>query len=261
MIRIRVKKMLHGVRGDFWLDVGFEVGVGEFVVLLGPSGSGKTTLLRTIAGLERPQEGYVEVNGLVWLDSKKGIDLPPQKREVGFVFQDYALFPNMSLLENVMYGMRRKNKEKAVELLRKVRLEALKDKKPTQLSGGQRQRTALIRALAREPQVLLLDEPLSTLDTHLRAQMQEELRSFQREYAIPILMVTHDREEAIRLADRVIRIEEGKIVEEGEPTKLLEKGKVEVIEQRQTKEDVLLTLKIENRFMILKLDKKVLTKS
>ncbi|MFN4319357.1 MAG: sulfate/molybdate ABC transporter ATP-binding protein [Aquificaceae bacterium] len=210
MIVVKVKKRLHGADGDFWLDVELELGA-EFVVLLGPSGSGKTTLLRTIAGLEAPQEGYIEVNGNVWFDSKKGINLPPQKRHVGFVFQDYALFPNMSLLENVMYAMKKRDKGKALELLKKVKLENLKDKKPIKISGGQKQRVALIRALAREPQVLLLDEPLSALDEDLRNELQEELKTFQREYAIPTLMVTHSKEEAFKLADRIIKIEEGKI--------------------------------------------------
>ncbi|MFN3975745.1 MAG: sulfate/molybdate ABC transporter ATP-binding protein [Aquificaceae bacterium] len=210
MIVVKVKKRLHGADGDFWLDVELELGA-EFVVLLGPSGSGKTTLLRAIAGLETPQEGYIEVNGNVWFDSKRGINLPPQKRHVGFVFQDYALFPNMSLLENVMYAMKKRDKEKALELLKKVKLENLKDKKPSKISGGQKQRVALIRALAREPQVLLLDEPLSALDEDLRNELQEELKAFQREYAIPTLMVTHSKEEAFKLADRIIKIEEGKI--------------------------------------------------
>lgn len=213
MIIIKVKKRLHGAEGDFWLDVELELRDGEFLVLFGPSGSGKTTLLRCVAGLERPEEGYIEVNGEVWFDSKRGINLPPQKRHVGFVFQDYALFPNMSLLENVMYGMKRKDKEKALELLRKVRLEGLKDKRPNQISGGQKQRVALIRALAREPKVLLLDEPLSALDEELRAELQEELKSFQRSYNIPTLMVTHHKEEALRLADRIVRIKEGRVVE------------------------------------------------
>lgn len=213
MIVIKVKKRLHGAEGDFWLDVDIELRNGEFLVLFGPSGSGKTTLLRCVAGLERPEEGYIEVNGEVWFDSKRGINLPPQKRHVGFVFQDYALFPNMSLLENVMYGMKIEDKEKALELLRKVRLEGLKDKRPNQISGGQRQRVALIRALAREPKVLLLDEPLSALDEELRAELQEELKSFQRSYNIPTLMVTHHKEEALRLADRIVRIKEGRVVE------------------------------------------------
>lgn len=213
MIIIKVKKRLHGAEGDFWLDVDIELRNGEFLVLWGPSGSGKTTILRCIAGLERPQEGYIKVNGEVWFDSKRGINLPPQKRHVGFVFQDYALFPNMSLLENVMYGMKIEDKEKALELLRKVRLEGLKDKRPNQISGGQRQRVALIRALAREPKVLLLDEPLSALDEELRSELQEELKSFQRSYNIPTLMVTHHKEEALRLADRIVRIKEGRVIE------------------------------------------------
>ncbi|MFN3567954.1 MAG: ABC transporter ATP-binding protein [Caldimicrobium sp.] len=251
MIKVKVKKKLHGIRGDFWLDVDFKMGA-EFVVLLGPSGSGKTTLLRTIAGLETPQEGYIEVNGAVWFDSIKGINLPPQKRQVGFVFQDYALFPNMTLFENVMYGMKKKNKEKALELLNKVKLEALKDKKPHQISGGQKQRIALIRALAREPQILLLDEPLSALDEDLRATLQEELKGFQRQYGIPTLMVTHSWEEALRLADKVIRIDEGKIKEEGEPRNTL----LKVIDKKLKNDEIVLTVSIGGKVLELGINKK-----
>lgn len=217
MIKVRLKKKLHGINGDFWLDVDFEINGPEFVVLLGPSGSGKTTLLRAIAGLEKPEEGYIEVMGDVWFDSKGGINLPPNRRDVGFVFQDYALFPNMSLFENVAYGMKKKDKERVLELLRRVKLEGLKDKRPTQISGGQKQRIALVRALAREPKLLLLDEPLSAIDEDLKKELQEELRNFQREFSIPALMVTHNRQEAISLADRIIRIEGGKIVGDGKP--------------------------------------------
>ncbi|MFN7066046.1 MAG: ATP-binding cassette domain-containing protein [Aquificaceae bacterium] len=251
MIRVKVKKKLHGVKGDFWLEADLEMGA-QFVVLLGPSGSGKTTLLRCIAGLETPQEGYIEVNGSVWFDSKRGINLPPQKRQVGFVFQDYALFPNMSLLENVMYGMKIKDKEKALELLKKVKLELLKDKKPHQISGGQRQRVALVRALAREPQILLLDEPLSALDEDLRATMQEELKNFQKEYAIPTLMVTHIWQEALKLADRIIRIEEGRIKEEVKPKRTL----LKVIDKKLEDEEIVLTVSIEGRVWELSINKK-----
>ncbi|RME10009.1 MAG: ATP-binding cassette domain-containing protein, partial [Aquificota bacterium] len=176
MIRVRVKKLLHGFDGDFWLDVELEVRGTEFLVILGQSGSGKTTLLRCIAGLEKPEEGYIEVDGQVWFDSKRGINLPPQRRDVGFVFQDYALFPNMTVLENVMYGMKEKNRDYALELLRMAGLEGLRDKKPDRLSGGQKQRVALLRALAKEPRVLLLDEPLSALDPELRQELQKELK-------------------------------------------------------------------------------------
>lgn len=148
MIRLEVKKRLHGSQGDFYLEVSLEVKDKEFVVVFGPSGSGKTTLLRILAGLETPQEGYIEMDGEIWYDSKKGINLPPQKREVGFVFQDYSLFPNMSVFENVAFGMRRKDPNKVMELLRLAKMEELKDRKPNTLSGGQRQRVALLESFS-----------------------------------------------------------------------------------------------------------------
>lgn len=253
MIRVRVKKLLHGFDGNFWLDVDLQVREGEFVVILGQSGSGKTTLLRSIAGLETPDEGYIEVNGQVWFDSSKGINLPPQRRSVGFVFQDYALFPNMTVLENVMYGMKKKDRERALELLRLAGLEGLADRKPEKLSGGQKQRVALLRALAREPEVLLLDEPLSALDPELRKGLQEELKTFQRKASIPALMVTHDREEALRLADRVIRIHRGRIVEEGDPQGLLADAQALLVRKEKEKDCTVLTLRIRDELITVRI--------
>lgn len=221
MIRLEVKKRLHGSQGDFYLEVSLEVKDKEFVVVFGPSGSGKTTLLRILAGLETPQEGYIEMDGEIWYDSKKGINLPPQKREVGFVFQDYSLFPNMSVFENVAFGMRRKDPNKVMELLRLAKMEELKDRKPNTLSGGQRQRVALLRALARDPKVLLLDEPLSALDHETALRLRDEIKSFQRRYGIPTLMVSHNKEEILRLADRVIILVNGKIQAYGKPKEVL----------------------------------------
>lgn len=221
MIYLFVKKKLHGAEGDFILEVELEVKEGEFLSLFGPSGSGKTTLLRVLAGLEKPDEGYIEVNKEVWFDSKKGINLPPQRRDVGFVFQDYALFPNMSVFENVAYGMKRKDRERVMELLRLAGLEELKDKKPHTLSGGQKQRVALLRALAREPKILLLDEPLSALDQETALVLREEIRRFHRTYGITTLMVSHNKEEVLTLSDRVAKIEKGKIIKIGKPKEVL----------------------------------------
>jgi molybdate transport system ATP-binding protein len=221
MIWLRVKKGLHGPSGDFSLDVELEVKGSEFLLIFGPSGSGKTTLLRIIAGLERPDEGYVEVDGEVCFDSKRGICLPPQKRNVGFVFQDYALFPNMSVWENVAYGMKKRDPQKVYELLNLAKMEALRDKKPATLSGGQKQRVALLRAIAREPKLLLLDEPLSALDQETAMALRDEIKSFQRRYQIPALMVSHNIEDVLRLADRVLRIENGKIKALGTPREVL----------------------------------------
>jgi len=221
VIRSSLKKKLHGAQGDFLLELEFEMGADELIVVLGPSGSGKTTLLRMLAGLEKPEEGSIEVNGEIWYDSKRGINLPPQKRDVGFVFQDYALFPNMSLFENIAFGMKKKDTQKIMELLRLAGLEQLKDKKPSGLSGGQRQRVALLRALAKEPKLLLLDEPLSALDPETAITLREEIKKFQRSFNIPTIMVSHNREDALSLASRVLLLSEGKIKSVGKPKDVL----------------------------------------
>jgi molybdate transport system ATP-binding protein len=221
VIRFSLKKKLHGAQGDFLLELEFEMGADELIVILGPSGSGKTTLLRMLAGLEKPEEGFIEVKGEVWYDSKRGINLPPQKRDVGFVFQDYALFPNMSLFENIAFGMKKKDTQRVMELLRLAGLEQLKDKKPSGLSGGQKQRVALLRALAREPKLLLLDEPLSALDPETAITLREEIKKFQRSFNIPTIMVSHNREDALSLASRVLLLSEGKIKSVGKPKDVL----------------------------------------
>ncbi|RMH81441.1 MAG: ATP-binding cassette domain-containing protein [Acidobacteria bacterium] len=211
MIILRVKKHLHGPAGDFLLDVDLQVSDAEFIVIFGPSGSGKTTLLRIVAGLEKPDEGYIEVDGEVWYDSRKGVNLPPQKRDVGFVFQDYSLFPNMSVFENIAYGMKRKDYNKVMELLKLAKMEALKDRKPHTLSGGQKQRVALLRAIAKEPKLLILDEPLSAIDQETAVALREEIKAFQRKYRIPTFMVSHNKEDVLKLADRVLRIVNGQV--------------------------------------------------
>lgn len=216
VLRVIARKRLKGPEGEFYLDVKLKLRK-EFLVILGHSGAGKTTLLRILAGLEDVESGYIEVDGEVWLNTQSGINLPPNKRSVGFVFQDYALFPNMTVYENVAYGMRKKDKRKVEELLKLVGIYGLKDRYPDELSGGQKQRVALLRALAREPKILLLDEPLSALDPETRFKLQGELKNFQRRFNIPTIMVTHDKQEALRLADRLIILNKGKIEKEGKP--------------------------------------------
>jgi molybdate transport system ATP-binding protein len=217
LIRLEVKKRLHGTSGDFILEAELEVKEEDFLVVFGPSGSGKTTLLRMIAGLEKPDEGYIEVKGKVWFDAKRGINLPPQKRDVGFVFQDYALFPNMSVFENIAFGMKKKDKDKIMELLRTAGMENLANRKPASLSGGQKQRVALLRAMAREPSILLLDEPLSALDHQTAQVFREEIKNFHKNYRITTIMVSHNKEDAFKLANRVMYLLEGKVLAEGTP--------------------------------------------
>lgn len=200
---------------------------GELTALIGPSGSGKTSILRCIAGLLQPRDGRIECDGQVWLDSARGIALSPQARRVGLVFQDYALFPHLSALDNVgtaLAHMRRSaRKGRARELLSQVHLAGLEDRMPDQLSGGQRQRVALARALAREPSVLLLDEPFSAVDQITRRKLTEELARLHREIRIPILLVTHDLGEAATLADRMIVLGRGRTLQAGPPAILIDR--------------------------------------
>jgi len=196
---------------------------GEFFAMLGPSGSGKTTCLRLIAGFEQPNEGHIEIFG----ETAEGV--PPYKRNVNTVFQDYALFPHMTVGENVAYGLmikgvcRADREAKAKDALAMVKLGGYEGRRTAQLSGGQRQRVALSRALVNGPKVLLLDEPLGALDLKLREQMQEELKALQKELGITFVFVTHDQGEALSMANRVAIFNEGRIVQVGSPADIYER--------------------------------------
>ncbi|WP_034608671.1 ABC transporter ATP-binding protein [Cellulomonas sp. URHD0024] len=219
---------LRGVRKEFGevvaVDgVDLDVRDGEFMTLLGPSGSGKTTVLRMIAGFELPSGGTVEL---------AGVDVtrrPPFERDVNTVFQDYALFPHMTVQDNVAYGLRvkkvarKERNARALEALESVQLGGYGARKPAQLSGGQRQRVALARALVNRPRVLLLDEPLGALDLKLREQMQVELKAIQRQVGITFLFVTHDQEEALTMSDRIAVFAGGRIEQVGSPAEVYEK--------------------------------------
>jgi putative spermidine/putrescine transport system ATP-binding protein len=203
--------------------VTLDIAEGEFFAMLGPSGSGKTTCLRLIAGFEQPSAGHIEIFG----ETAEGV--PPYKRNVNTVFQDYALFPHMTVGENVAYGLRIKGvakaerERKARKALAMVKLAGYEQRRPSQLSGGQRQRVALARALVNGPKALLLDEPLGALDLKLREQMQEELKTLQKQLGITFVFVTHDQGEALSMADRVAVFNEGKIVQVDSPAKVYER--------------------------------------
>ena len=201
---------------SFELELTLEVGGGETLALAGPSGAGKSTVLRAVAGLARPRRGRIEVQGETWLDVDGGTDLPPERRAVGFLFQDYALFPHLSVVGNVRYGA-----AAPVEpLLERLGLAPLAHARPGELSGGERQRVALARALARRPKVLLLDEPTAALDPHTRGHVRAELRRELRDLGLPALLVTHDFEEAAALADRVGVLVDGRLVQVGTSAEL-----------------------------------------
>ena len=199
----------------FYLDV--ELEIAGTVALVGPSGAGKTSVLRSVAGLVRPTAGRIALGDDVWLDASRKLFRPPDERRVGLVFQEYALFPHMSVRQNVAYGGR----GRVDEYLERFRISHLANAKPTELSGGERQRVALARALAREPGVLLLDEPLSALDAHTKTTVRGELQELLREFHLPTLLVTHDYEDAASLADNVGVIIEGRLHQYGPPQSLV----------------------------------------
>jgi molybdate transport system ATP-binding protein len=202
----------HPLR-SFSASVQLTVDSGSTTALVGPSGAGKTTVLKVVSGLIRPRVGAVSLGEQVWLDTARGIDLPPERRRVGYLFQEYALFPHLDVIANVRFGARRP--AQVGELLERFRISHLSTARVHELSGGERQRVALARALAREPGVLLLDEPLSALDAHTKATVRTELHELLRGLSLPTILVTHDFEDAAALADEVGVIVDGTILQRG----------------------------------------------
>lgn len=217
MIELRVWKRLVGSGGPFDLNVRISVPRKELGVLYGASGAGKTTLLRILAGLEYPSDGRIEVDGQTWFDSETKVCVPPQKRSIGFVFQNYALFPSMTVRRNLEFAAGRRNDPRVEMLLNMVELTELQDRYPDDLSGGQQQRVALARALVRKPKILLLDEPLSALDAEMRGKLQDEIARLHNELELTTILVSHDRSEICRLAHRVFMIKGGRVAFEGHP--------------------------------------------
>jgi ABC-type sulfate/molybdate transport systems ATPase subunit len=197
----------------FTVSAALSVGA-ETVALVGPSGAGKTTVLRAIAGLARPERGHIRLDDRAWFDAGDGVSLAPEERSVGLVFQDYALFPHLTVRKNVAFGAR-SDPARVDELLERLRIAHLAGERPGTLSGGERQRVALARALARRPEVLLLDEPLSALDAHTRAEIKVQLRELLDELALPTIFISHDFRDAVALAHRAAVIVAGKIRQVG----------------------------------------------
>jgi len=198
------------------LDVDFTCGPGEVLAIFGPSGSGKTTILRSIAGLYRPSRGVVRAGAETWTDTSAGMFAPPHQRAVGFVFQEYALFPHLTAAGNVMTALghrpRAERRSRAEQLLAQVHLSSHADRRPAELSGGERQRVAVARALAREPSVLLMDEPFAAVDRGVRRRLQEEIDALHRTIDVPLILVTHDFEDVVRLATHLLILEQGRAV-------------------------------------------------
>lgn len=218
MTHINISKQLQFSSGKKALDVNIHLPQNQITALWGNSGAGKTTLLKMIAGLVKPDAGSIEINDAIWFDDRQNKNVPPQQRSVGFVFQDYALFPNMTVMQNLQFAAKPKVDETIIEhLIEIASLQAFLHVKPTRLSGGQQQRVALIRALVRKPKLLLLDEPLSALDTELRYQLHKALQQLQSELGFTAVLVSHNKEEVCALSHHFIHLQDGKVIFEGTP--------------------------------------------
>jgi molybdate transport system ATP-binding protein len=245
VISIDIEKHMLTTNGPMNLVVQTTIQMGELLALFGDSGAGKTTLLRILAGLLSPDRGQIKFGETVWYDSEMLINLPPQVRNISLMFQDYALFPNMNVEQNIRFAQPQKDQQKVLDLIDLFGLTELSKRKPANLSGGQKQRVALARALARNPQLLLLDEPLSALDAGMRSALQDEIIKAHQLLGITTLMVSHDLGEVFRLASRVLYIENGQITRIGKPEEVFSNnsvsGKVQITGQiaRIEKQDII----------------------
>lgn len=222
MIALDIHKKLRSSSGTLHLDINLEIAAGSFVTLYGKSGAGKTSILRMLAGLFTPDHGNIKVNDTTWFDTSSGTNLAPQKRNVGFVFQDYALFPNMTVKENLLFAQEKgENKNIIQDLIEIIELGELQHRRPDTLSGGQQQRVALARALVQKPEILMLDEPLSALDNEMRVKLQQYVLELHREYGLTTLLISHDISEILKMSDMMLVLDHGKIIQQGTPAEVL----------------------------------------
>jgi len=226
MIKINIKKSFKDKEDKINFHFNTTIEENSINAIFGQSGTGKTTFLRLLSGLDIPDSGYIEVGDVTWFNSEKNINLIPQKRDVGFVFQDYALFPNMSVIENLKFAQKVKYDDFLEELLDVVELSKFKNALPSELSGGQKQRTALARAVARKPKLFLLDEALSALDSTMRQQLQNDIEKIHKTFKMTTLLISHDIAEVYKLASHVKIIQNGKIEKEGTPDILFNKSNI-----------------------------------
>jgi len=227
MIEINLKKILKSSSGEMLLNIQTNIEEGKLTTVYGKSGAGKSTLLMLLAGLVKPDEGLLNVAGETWTDTKNSIHLQPQKRNIGYVFQEYALFPNMTVRENLLFALNRKQPKSIIDqLVEIIDLGQLQDRKPLTLSGGQKQRVALARALVSKPKLLLLDEPLSALDHEMRNRLQSYILEVHREFKLTTILISHDVSEIIRLSDYMIEMDQGEIIRKGDPASMFTSDRV-----------------------------------
>jgi molybdate transport system ATP-binding protein len=226
VIHIDVEKMMLTSKGKVNLEIKADISKGDFVTFFGPSGAGKTTLLRIIAGLVRPDKGRIYYGNSVWFDSEKKLNISPQQRNTGFMFQDYALFPNMTIKENVQFAFDHKDINYTNELLHIFGLDEFRNHRPSGLSGGQRQRVALARALAKKPKLLLLDEPLSAVGPSMRSALQDEIAKAHLLSGATTVLVSHDLPEVFKLSKKVYILESGKILKQGDSFNVFTDNKI-----------------------------------
>jgi molybdate transport system ATP-binding protein len=256
MLEFVLQKKLHTAIGEMRLNVSCSFESGQFISIYGSSGAGKTSVLRMLAGFMKPDEGYIKLNGDTWFDSRKGIHVKPQQRKIGFVFQDYALFPNMNIRENISFALQKNESAGIVEeLLDLTGLTMLASRNIQTISGGQQQRVALARAIATRPSLLLLDEPLSAIDHNMRIQLQKTLGEVHKRFNLISIIVSHDMEEIIRLSDSVIHLEQGVITKNSVPSDFFMNGDIppiltgDIVTIEEDITGILTTVLLNNRLL------------
>ncbi|MGH2563177.1 MAG: sulfate/molybdate ABC transporter ATP-binding protein [Ginsengibacter sp.] len=222
-----MEKTLTAEYGAMQMHINIDIEQGEFITIYGNSGAGKTSVLRMLAGLLQPDKGLITVNSKTWFDSNNKINVKPQQRKMGFVFQHYSLFPNMTIKENLLFALSKgQDKQIINELISIIELGDLQHRKPGKLSGGQMQRVALARALVRKPEILVLDEPLSALDTNMRMKLQDYILKLHRQFNLITILVSHDPGEVIKMSNKIFILENGRIIKEGKPIDVFTTKKV-----------------------------------
>lgn len=222
MIEVSLQKSLMGSEGKVSLQLQFAMPFHAIWAIMGPSGAGKTSVLKMLAGLMKPDQGHIYVDGQCWYDSQQQVWKKPQQRSIGFVFQDYALFPNMNVRQNLEYALQSSSQLPLIdEVMELMHMEKLQSQKPSKLSGGQQQRVALARAIIRQPQLLLLDEPFAALDRSMREKLQQDLLILHQRFDTTMLLVSHDAMEVSRMADKVLELHQGQLTREAQPVDIL----------------------------------------